>query len=197
MNLCYRLCCLPALFLTVFLLPQHGSALPADDSLNDRLEAISRQMFRAGNSSFILVYALRDGLIRPNRSYEFIYRSDSTGTYVSVDDVPLPEPQQSWYGWLLKGFFSGSNGQTSFFRVTSDSLKLSEIFDPNSKLWKQRELPRYSLSSEQTDNPVIAALYADRILKPGEDFVVSYDDNKQLLVNGKKLPPDQEKKILK
>ena len=96
------------------------------------LQDISRQMFREGNERFILVEALKDGLIPEGGKYQLQY----TNEVVKINGKAVPAKYQKHYNSLLKKFsMMESQRRGSDYKVTAmhgNALKMRDVVNPTS-----------------------------------------------------------------
>jgi hypothetical protein len=115
-------------------------AATVDVSTASKLEAISVQMAKEHRSDFILVQALKDGLIEDGKAYDFLWTSD----LIIVNGKQLTGEVAARYAKLMGDFFAKepANKQTSVLSMRGDGLKLEEVLNANSTYRKLDTGPR-------------------------------------------------------
>lgn len=101
-------------------------------SLRDRLASVSDQMFQKGAAYFIIVDALKDGVLKPRTPFEFYYQEGNVG----FTNIPLPEKLQKEYTAKFQAFLTAQKAPTNISaKWSSDSVSMIQIFDTSSHLW--------------------------------------------------------------
>ena len=156
----------------------------------DTLNRISRQMYAEQNEHFILVEAVKDGLIEPGESFLFEYASSG----ISINGRKLPAADNSRYLKLMQEFYT--NGVTvkgpDSWRMEGDSLSLEkDLLNPTSSF--RTRGPWVHTARKPTKLLIIEELARDGIADTAACVRLIYTQ-KALTVNGLLLPAALQEK---
>jgi arsenate reductase-like glutaredoxin family protein len=119
------------LVLAIVLLPTIVTAQYT--SLSDKLTEISNKMYQEGNEYFILVDAIKDGIINANEHYNFSYaKGDITFNQQQVDRS-LRRAYEKKMTQFLEANGSGSGTMLS---LRGDGIKMDDILNAKSSMRK-------------------------------------------------------------
>lgn len=150
-----------------------------------KLNAISRKMFDEGNKNFLLIDAVKDGLLQEKMPYSYEYDDGD----VSFNGEQLSEPYRSRYAEKMEAFLKKQGSISSAFSVTGSSLNLDN-------LQKEQKGKKGKYSDSEKDekmNEVITAMAADSLLDEHEPINLKWYPN-GLYVNNNKVEGEKEKK---
>lgn len=108
---------------STFHLSVHGNNLPA----------IAEKMFTEGNPSFILAYALHDGLLKERQNYSIAYDHGK----IKWQGKLLKEPYASKYSRLMTEFFK-AHGKMDTYTMRGEGITIKNLNDPSSSVRQQR-----------------------------------------------------------
>jgi hypothetical protein len=143
-----------------------------------RLEAVSREMFAAGNSYFIIVEAFKDGFIKENERFHY-KNSDSL---ILINGKAVPQPYQRRYLKLLADFKAAGQTRSGIGSLQCDGINMELVLDPKSSLRDRREEYAIDNATGIITNEMTAEGIADttRYLK------IEYNTS-GIYVNGRRL----------
>lgn len=150
-----------------------------------KLNAISRKMFDEGNKNFLLIDAVKDGLLLEKMPYSYEYDDGD----VSFNGEQLSEPYRSRYAEKMEAFLKKQGSVHNAFSITGSSLSLD-------KLQKEEQGKKGKYSDSEKDekmNEVITAMAADSLLDEHEPINLKWYPN-GLYVNNNKVEGEKEKK---
>lgn len=150
-----------------------------------KLNAISRKMFDEGNKNFLLIDAVKDGLLLEKMPYSYEYDDGD----ISLNGEQLSEPYRSSYAEKMEAFLKKQGSVHSAFSITGSSLSLD-------KLQKEQKGKKGKYSDSEKDekmNEVITAMAADSLLDEHEPINLKWYPN-GLYVNNNKVEGEKEKK---
>ncbi len=150
-----------------------------------KLNAISQKMFDEGNRNFLLIDAVKDGLLLEQLPYSYEYDDGD----ISFNGEQLSEPYRSRYAEKMEAFLKKQGSVHSAFSVTGSSLSLDKLQkEQRSKKGKDKD----SEQEEKLDK-IITAMAADSLLDEKESINLKWYPN-GLYVNNNKLEGENEKK---
>lgn len=150
-----------------------------------KLNAISRKMFDDGNKNFLLIDAIKDGLLLEKMPYTYEYDNGD----ISLNGEQLSEPYRSRYAEKMEAFLKKQGSVHSAFSITGSSLSLD-------KLQKEEQGKKGKNSDREKEeklNAVITAMAADSLLDESQPINLKWYPN-GLYVNNNKLEGELEKK---
>lgn len=150
-----------------------------------KLNAISRKMFDEGNRNFLLIDAVKDGLLLEQLPYSYEYNDGD----ISFNGEQLSEPYRSRYVEKMEAFLKKQGSVHSAFAVTGSSLSLDKLQkEQRSKKGKDKDSDK-----EEKLDKIITAMAADSLLDEKESINLKWYPN-GLYVNNNKLEGEKEKK---
>lgn len=188
----YRIAC--SLMAAVLFLPVLAYAQYT--SLSDKLTAISDELFQNGNENYILVDAVKDGIIIPGHHYNFSYLGES----ITFDDKPLPQSLSKTYSEKLERFFKTNNGgNMALISLRGTKMKMDDILDEQSTFRKKKdtfhaggisthEIDQQAIGRKQTEytDRIIKEMVKDKLVKDTDKLKIKWDMT-GVYVNDKKL----------
>lgn len=150
-----------------------------------KLNAISQKMFEEGNKNFLLIDAMKDGLLQEKLPYTYEYDNGD----ISFNGEQLSEPYRSHYAEKMEAFLKKQGSVHSAFSITGSSLSLDKLQkEQRSKKGKDKD----SEQKEKLDK-IITAMAADSLLDEKDPVNLKWYPN-GLYVNNNKLEGELEKK---
>jgi hypothetical protein len=147
-------------------------------SLKDSLQAVSDEMYAKKNDNFILVDAIKDGILPVGASYSFLYKDG----VINFNHKPLTEPLQQRYKQRFEAILPSTQGVS--FSESGDTLKLDQIFDTTSSFRKNSQ--SISLNNDKRDTIIVSHMQRDGLIDTMQKLDILYTQE-QITVNGKKL----------
>lgn len=182
-----------AAFTAAIIFPSKNFAQTTDD----KLTAISKEMFENGNSNFVIVDAIKDGLIKPGESYTVMYAADQ----FTIEGKALTDATIKTYKERIAAFYEKTGQGITFVRMTSDGTKMETILDPASSFRKQKELTLEDVDKQHhkgftaNTKKISEALITDKLISTEDGYKFEYNA-KGFFVNGKKLKGAAAKKYI-
>jgi len=175
-----------ALFtLALLLLTGSRSLSQNKQTLHEKLAAVAQQMYDEGNTNFILVEALNDGLIQERQPYSVIYTAkDFVFNGKQASGEMKDKYVKRYQDFLASRGYTGC-GYGSF---RGDGLKLEEIFDAKSK-FRQKPAPAQMVmpTGQSFTEQVLQSMVNDGLLDSVRaDYVIEYKKD-GVYLNHKKL----------
>jgi hypothetical protein len=191
-----------SLLMAVLLLPV--MALAQYTSLADKLTAISDEMYANGNDNFIIVDAVRDGIILPESTYSFMYLEGG----FTFNHMALSKKFTAIYENKMKKFFDEfNNGHDFFISITGSKASMKDILNDESTFRKGNRINKELQKAKPTANTntytintrtastdgIIKAMIEDRLITNKHNYTVKWN-MAGIYVNGKKLKGDVAEK---
>lgn len=178
-----------AMMLTIGMLLFFNSRSLSQENLAKQLEEISRDMFNSGNDRYIVVDAIKDGLLQEGERYDFVFDKG----ILSLNGKKLSDEYNTFYTNKLKSFYK-TTGQNvdSWSSTRGDGPSFKDIFDPKSNLRKRTIMPRHA-ETGKAHAIVITELVKDGIIDTKSKLHLKYND-KGVFVNEKALSGKQLEK---
>lgn len=181
----------------VLLFCQNGFAQSTATISPQRLPLIEQEMFNDSNQYFIIIDLMIDGLIKTGQSFDFRY-----GNGISTfNGKELEKSLQKKYAARMKAFYVHEGASTTTtFGMTSDSVSMKEILDPNSKLRN----PQFKFcrliqqqKQEQHDHVtnIINQMAGEHLLDTVASYYVKFDET-GIIINNQKLEGTVEEKYM-
>ncbi|MBS1773140.1 MAG: hypothetical protein JST82_09770 [Bacteroidetes bacterium] len=195
------------LLLAVMMLPLAAQAQYT--SLDNQLSAISDEMFANGNENFIIVDAIKDGVIEPEKTYSFMYTNGS----FTFNQQALSKKLATGYEKKMKKYFDQfNNGHDFFISITGSKASMKDIFNEEStfrktnRVNKELQQPKeiktaasnivtHTIDNTKTTSTdgIVKAMIQDGLITNKNNYTVKWNLN-GIFVNGKKLKGDMAEK---
>lgn len=165
--------------------------------LSDKLATISDELFRNGNENYILVDAVKDGILVPGKQYNISILPGS----ITFNEKPLEQSANKVYEEKMKKFFEANNGgNTAVISLRGSKITMDEILDEHSTFRSRKVTfkPRNATQdlieanvlngkrqTEYTDR-IIKEMVKDKLVKDKDKLKIKWNMT-GVYVNDKKL----------
>lgn len=152
----------------------------------ETLEAISKEMYDAGNDYYIFVDLLKDGLIQENQVYEFNITLETNGY-----DELIPAELHKKYVDKWSSFVKMHSGKKeNFYSWHGVIIKPGQLLNPQSSF---RQLNKYSLWQhgfrQKEYKYIIQEILVDKLAEPDELYSYELSDSVLRINNRTVLEP--------
>jgi hypothetical protein len=177
-------------------------------SLDTKLATISDEMFANGNDNFIIVDAIRDGIIAPESTYNFTYLEGG----FTFNQLALSKKFTTIYESKMKKFFDQfNNGHDYFLSIIGSKASMKDILNDESTFRKGNRIDKALQKAKTSENVptdtktytvntktvstdgIIKAMIEDGLIVNKHNYAVKWN-MEGIHVNGKKLKGDVAEK---
>ena len=165
-------------------------------SLNEQLMTISEEMFRNGNENYIIVDAIRDGILQPEAPCNFSYLNES----FTFNQFALSKKYAFTYEKKIKQFFENYNeGHDFAIFMNLSKVSMKDIMNAESTFRKNSRImdvkPAVNIPTPKTTNTdgIIKAMLQDGLITNRKNYTVKWNMT-GVYVNGKKLKGEAAEK---
>lgn len=159
----------------------------------ESLEAISKEMYNAGNEKYLLVDMLRDGLLDENKIYSLDIYMEAPGEADIIPYVLQQRYNDKWTAFIL----TNGGRKKNIYHFFSVGIKPHELFDPNSAF---QQIDKFSLwhhgFREKEQALVLREMIKDGLINPEDEFDIWIKD-KAVKINNHPFPDTLKNKYHK
>ena len=161
------------------------------------LDSLSSVYYEKGNTSFLVIDAYNEGLIKDGMDYSINYKEH----FITLNDEILPKVFMQTELDKIKRIERRKNTKFSSMVLgqKADKIKKVFVYEPND--WEFNKIDTNSIFQkewkEHTDKQteLIKLLVEEKVIKQPIDYYFSYNQT-TILINGKKLSEQQVKRYL-